>query len=328
VPQIEYKIKPDIVAVYENLLAGSSSQKCAETIAKMPSLHRTQLFTGLLVDRLRRKTERIDAIFEATKSDWHQPFHTLLLQSMGGGKNREAFTELASRATATMISREKSQLYKLEALLLGTAGFLFGGAKTGSQTDDYTLRLEEEFRHLAAKYSITPLRPAEWNLSKIMPANHPAVRLAEIAALLHKRDFMFDGLLGCRCSTQIEELFSAEAGDYWRTHYKPSGMVSAPSSKTIGRAKSQLLGINLAAPLMFAYGKQTGSQHLCEAALTLLEDLPAEKNAMLDSWYGLGCTAQNAFESQAILHLATEFCAPKQCAQCNIGRGEIKKVSG
>jgi hypothetical protein len=332
VPQIEYAIAPEIITAYENLLAGSASQLCAERIAQMPSLHRTQIFTGLSIDRLRRKTERIDAIFETAKCDWHQTFHTLLLQAMGGGKNRETFTELASRATATMISREKNQLQKVESLLLGTAGFLFGGAKTGPQTspqtDDYTLRLEEEFRHLAAKYSITPLKPAEWNLSKIMPANHPAVRLAEIAALLCKKDFMLDRVLRCRTSDDIEELFSATAGDDWRTHYKPSGDISADSPKRIGRAKTRLIGINLAAPLMFAYGKQTGRENLCEAALTLLEDLPAEKNATLNNWYERNCSAENAFESQAIIELDTEFCTPKRCAKCPIGRNEIKKVLG
>lgn len=321
IPQVSYLIEGPVMECYDDLRAGAGDVRCAGNIASMDSLRRTDLYTKLLVDRLRRKWGDVMEIFEASDKDWNQTFHVMLLRAMGGNRNREAFTKLSSKVTYTMISREKSSPERVEALLLGASGFLFAS----DEKDACTARLEDEFRHLANKHSIVPLKPAEWNLAKLYPRNHPAVRLAEIAALLSRGDFMFDTMLACRDVKDVERLFSAEASEYWSTHYKP-GVVSKPSPKRIGKAKTHLIGINLVVPLMFAYGRETGNDDLCERALDLLETIPAEKNEKLDAWAAKGCVPGNGFESQALLQLHNEFCAGARCADCNIGRNEIKKA--
>lgn len=321
VPQIEYAIESEILEYYDTLCAGATGHKCAGRIAAMEPLHRTELYTRLLVDRLRRKTDDVMGLFRKSNKDWAQVLHVMLFRAMGGNRNRESFTSLASKVTGAMVSREKGSQERVEALLLGASGLLHAAA----EKDAYTLRLEEEFRHLAVKYSLVPLRPAEWELDKLYLANYPTVRLAEIAALLSKKEFMFDGMLACRISADVEKLFVAEASEYWTTHYKP-GEVSKSTPKRIGKAKAHLIGINLVVPLMFAYGRETGSEELCEHAVDLLMTIPAEKNEKLDGWYGRGCTAGNGFESQALLQLSDEYCSKKACAACHIGRAEIKKV--
>jgi hypothetical protein len=331
VTQIERAPEPAAADCYDRLRAGIGRCDCAARIARMDSLRRTSLLTSLLVERLKRKTDNVARVFAASGCDWNQTFHVLLFTAMGGDRNHEPFVALADRATIVMASREKGSVVRIEALLLGTAGFLFeGSGARGGDTDDfdekdnYTLTLEEEARHLFAKHSITPLKPAVWNLSGIYPVNHPAVRLAQIAALMCKTDFMLDSALACRTSEDVERLFCVSASDYWRTHFTPSGRESAPSVKSIGRAKARLIGINLVAPLMFAYGRQTGTEELCERALDLLTTIPAEKNRVLAPWYEGGCVAESGFESQALLQLATEYCARGLCADCPIGRTEIK----
>ncbi|MDR2882499.1 MAG: DUF2851 family protein [Alistipes sp.] len=329
--QIEVAPPPAAVCCYDGLRAGVGGDGCTRRVAEMDSLHRTSLYTSLMVERLQRKTQRIAQIFAASDQDWNQTFHVLLLTAMGGDRNREAFASLASKATATMVSREKGSVARLEALLLGTAGFLFGGSnrrldrRDGDDydydfKDDYTLMLSDEARHLFTKYSIVPLKSGEWNLAGLYPANHPAVRLAETASLMSKKDFMLDGVLKCRTSGDVEELFDATASEYWRTHYKPSGGESTPSDKRIGRAKARLIGINLAAPLMFAYGRNTGIEELCDRALDLLTTIPPEKNRLLERWYAGGCTAESGFESQALLELETQYCAHGCCADCPVGQ--------
>ena len=37
-------------------------------------------------------------------------------------------------------------------------------------------------------------------------------------------------------------------------------------------------------------------------------------------WHDAGLTPRSAFESQALLQLATEYCAAKRCAECPVGR--------
>jgi hypothetical protein len=327
VTQIHCEPPAAAIECYDTLRRGAGEYACAARISEMMPVHRTALYTALLVERLQRKTARVAEIFAASNHDWHQTLHVMLLRSMGGDRNREAFTTLAGRATSAMVSREKGSVVRVEALLLGAAGFLFAGnANTDFDgKDDYTLRLEEEARHLLAKYSIVPMKPAVWDLSRLYPVNHPAVRLAELASLLSKRDFMLDGVLDCLSSEDVERLFMASASEYWRTHFTPSGEVSEPSTKSIGRAKARLVGINLVAPLMFAYGRQTGREELCERALDLLATIPPEKNRLLAGWYAGGCEAESAFDSQALLQLWGEYCTRRACADCRIGRSEIKK---
>lgn len=322
VPQIEYTIENDIADCYDRLRDGAAEKLCAATVAELDSLRRTDLFTKLSVVRLERKLGGVMDVFESSGGDWNQTFYVMLLRSMGGNRNAEAFAQLASRATFAMVSREKSSPERVEALLLGTSGFLHAA----DEKDAYTLGLESEFRHLANKHSIVPLKPALWNLGRIYPPNHPAVRLAQIAALVSKRDFLLDTMLECRSAEDVEKLFCAEASEYWQTRYRP-GVESRRSPKRIGTAKAHLIGINLVVPLMFAYGKRTGNENLCERALDLLETIPAEKNEKLAIWSSKGCVPANGFESQALLELHNEFCCQGRCTRCQIGRAEIKKAS-
>lgn len=340
VPQVEYEIEPSARQCYDALRAGASRRECAKTIACMEPPYRTSLLTSLLVERLGRKFGDIMKIFEASGEDWNQTFYVMLLRVMGGNQNREAYMSLAGRVNYSMLSREKSSVKKIEALLLGGGGFLFVGSdslgssgygssypgSSGSAAkDDYTLMLEDEFRHLAAKYSIVPLKPAVWDISKLRSANFPTVRLAEIAALIAKKDFMLDVMLACRNAVDVDELFGVQASEYWNTHSKP-GVEHGISPKRIGRSKTALVGINLVAPLMFTYGKQTGSDELCDRALDVLASLPAEENSKLVGWYSRGCVAESGFDSQALLQLTDEYCTAGLCADCRVGREELKRT--
>ena len=57
-----------------------------------------------------------------------------------------------------------------------------------------------------------------------------------------------------------------------------------------------------------------------DSALSLLERLPSEDNRFMRAWSGEGVPIRNAFESQALLQLATEYCARTRCAECPVGR--------
>ena len=72
--------------------------------------------------------------------------------------------------------------------------------------------------------------------------------------------------------------------------------------------------------LQFAYGSYVANDRLRDSALSLLERLPAEDNRYMREWTAAGVKPRNAFESQALLQLATEYCAAQRCAQCPVGR--------
>ncbi len=306
VTQVTYSIDPGLVERYDALRAGAAKRGCAGRIASKDPLYRTELMTALLVRRLQRKTARVEEVFANSQRDWNQTFWVLLLEVMGGNRNREVYSELARRVRMITVSREKGTAGAVETLLVGGAGFL----------DDVDGGL---FRHLAAKHSVVPLRTGDWDVARMYPVNHPKNRLRQVAALVGKHDFLLDRVLDCLNGEDVERLFSL-----------PSPPVGVPLSRSAGRlgaSKASLVGINLVAPLMFAYGRGTGRDELCERALDLLGSIGAEENSKLRGWYDGGCRAASAFESQALLELGNEFCAHGLCAECRLGRGEIVQVN-
>ena len=188
------------------------------------------------------------------------------------------------------------------------------------------MRTRRSFEYLAAKYGIEATDASEWALTEIRPANHPVLRLAQAAEFFAQDEFIMERAMACRTEEDVRRLFCIEAPSYWRTHHVP-GAESDESPKRIGAFKANIIGINLVAVLQFAYGSYTGSERLRDSALTLLERLPAEDNRYMRAWQAAGVRPRNAFESQALLQLATEYCAARRCAECPVGRRIAKSLA-
>ena len=304
---------------YEALTLGAAEAECAEMIARMDDVHRTGFYTGLTLERMRRKSGEIKAMYAASDYDWAQTLYVMMMRSLGDNKNKEPFAEIARRVPFVMLMREKSSVRAVESLLMGMSGLLLE-----YDVDDYVMSMASDFEYLCHKYSLRPLKAAEWTLGRVNPQNHPIMRLAEFAALVCSRGFVFSAVLECRTAADVLRILSAEASDYWQTHFLP-GRESRYTRKKIGADKAYLMGINLIAPFLFAYADERGDEQGRVRALELLETMPAENNAITKKWSGMGVVMQNAFDSQAVLQLNNELCGNKLCGECFLGRSQIKK---
>jgi hypothetical protein len=56
-----------------------------------------------------------------------------------------------------------------------------------------------------------------------------------------------------------------------------------------------------------------------DAAINVLEQLPTEKNSLIQEWQKIGFSPKNALESQALLELKNNYCNHKKCLNCSIG---------
>jgi hypothetical protein len=54
-------------------------------------------------------------------------------------------------------------------------------------------------------------------------------------------------------------------------------------------------------------------------SLELFQSVRPEKNSITNIWKNLGFSAENAAESQALIHLKKNFCDTKRCFNCAIG---------
>jgi hypothetical protein len=294
----------------ESLMHGARKQECCQHILTLNALDLNTLTTKLAFERLERKARDIMATFKQRNDSWNETFHTMLLGVLGGMNNRNAMLRLSERVTNNMLMRENSSIVKLEALLLGGAGLLdiYGD-------DDYLTLLRQEFTHLAAKYDISPMLPGEWQLTGIYPHNHPTIRLTQLAACLLNRDFTIQSAIQCTTSRKVYEFFSGETSDYWLQSFIPSNNRSITSYR-IGHLKSDLLGINLIAPIIYAYSIYTQNPTTLDHAIQLQESIAAESNRLTQPWTYAGFELHNAVESQALIQLTKEYCQHLRCDSC------------
>ena len=310
----------EIERIIKNLKAGAATLACGGYLHSLDTLHRHEILVDAGYDRLMRKYHKIEEIFHHSGQNWNQTFYEMMFRTMDASGNRTAYEQLARIVRYGIIQREHHSLLGIEALLLGTSGLL-----TAYREDEYIISLKREYFYLARKYDLSPMRLKDWRLAGVRPYNHPVLRLAQIAAFVGQKDFALNSILECRTPQDVERLFSVEASSYWSSHFIPAEL-STDIPKRLGREKCYLLGINLVAQLQYAYGCYIGSEILRERAIALLEKLPAENNQFLRRWAQYGLKAGNAFESQALLQLATEYCRTQRCEECPVGANIIEKA--
>lgn len=298
--------------------AGVGPSGCGAYLAALDSLHRSEILKDAAFDRLRRKLKAVERLFEEAGRNWNQTFYLMFFRTLGDKRNQEAYLDLARRATYAMVLRERASLHNVEALLLGASGLL--GLY---RHDAYTLDLGRDFVYLAAKYGIEPKDASAWDFARIHPANHPVLRVAQAAAFFAGHDFVMERMLDCRTPDDAARLFGTAASEYWHTHHLPA-IRSQEVPKRIGIFKANLMAINLVSVMQFAYGSHTGNDLLRDRAITLLERTPAEENVYMRRWQAAGLSPRNAFESQALLQIATEYCPARRCAACPVGVRRIK----
>lgn len=303
------------------LKAGASYFGCGGYLSRIGTLNRLSLYNTLSFERLNRKYGDIKKYFLASDQNWQQTFYIMLLRTMGGMDNKEAFTTLAHRVAYAHILRERMVPQNIEAMLIGASGLL-----DLYPHDEYILNLKRNFSYLSTKYSIEKMSAEEWRLTKIYPNNHPILRLSQIATLLTHTSDIMDRMLACRSGEDVHRLFSCETLPYWVNHYTPASSKQQTVAKRIGRTKTYLLAINLVAQMQYAYGDYIDNDKLRNKAISLLEDLPAESNSVIAQWKSYGPLAQTAFDSQALLQLSFEYCRHQRCEECPVGRQILSSI--
>ena len=77
--------------------------------------------------------------------------------------------------------------------------------------------------------------------------------------------------------------------------------------------------------MLFAYGRTYSKESLCDKAFSLLEEIAAEKNSIVETWKQCGLNATTATESQALIQLKNKYCDRKDCLRCRFGFEYLKK---
>ncbi|MBA2422527.1 MAG: DUF2851 family protein [Chitinophagales bacterium] len=315
IPCLEIRDRYD-AAIYENYQSLMQSPlwiPCEHQIKKVNEITIHQWLNRLTAERLEAKIQPILHTLKENENNWEQTFYEFVAMSYGSKVNAEPFRLLARALSVKVLARHKNNLFQLEALLFGTAGFL-----NEQYSDSYPEELRKEWGFLQMKYGVTPLKKHLWKFLRLRPANFPTVRIAQMAQLIFKSAHLFSRILETTESKTIASFFKAEASEYWSSHYL-FDKLSDDKNKSFGKSSAELILINTVAPFIFVYGKLRDEQEYCDRAIKILEHISAERNNIIENWKRMGISPANAFDSQALLQLRNCYCKNFRCLDCAIG---------
>ena len=209
--------------------------------------------------------------------------------------------------------KHADNLLQVEAMLFGCAGFL-----EADFTDAYPNLLKREFAVMKAKFNLLSLPAERWKFMRMRPSNFPTIRLAQMAQMIHRHGCMFSKIKEAGSTAVVKALFDVEASGYWETHYR-FDIPTESKPKHLGDATANILIINAVVPLLFCYGKLHKDESFCETTIQFLEETEAEDNAIIRHFAQCGIAAQNAMQTQALLHLYNIYCKRKRCLECRWG---------
>ncbi|MFN0048726.1 MAG: DUF2851 family protein [Cytophagales bacterium] len=298
------------IALFENI----ATIPCSNFLKNIDPLVLHSTLDRALTQRIERKANLVLEMLEANKNDWEETTYTLITQHFGMKINNDPFLRLARSVPLKLLLKCGNDIFKIEAILFGQAGFLLHNFD-----DEYHQKLKKEYAFLQHKFGLAnELQLEDWKHLRLRPHNFPEIRIAQLAALYSKTATLHSQLIQIEDAKLIKSLFHTEVSGYWQAHYG-FGKPSKNHAKALGDLALDNLLINVVCILLVSYGLYKTDDRFIERATKILEPIAAENNKIVRQWTEFDVKPKNAYESQALIELFNDFCSNKKCLNCQIG---------
>lgn len=286
---------------------------CMDHLPEVPSFYIDSCLERLTLERLERKCATVRQMLHDARGGWEQTCYWIMAHYFGGKVNALPFELLAKNTDLNLLSRWRDNPQRIEALLMGQAGML-----EGYFDDEYPRQLQRDYEALRQGACLEPMKGFLWKFYRLRPNGFPTIRISQFAQMVCQSRNLFSHLLETTDAVELQKFFDVSASPYWNTHYR-FDQPSSGTTKRLGESFVNTLIINAWVPLLFEYGNQNGQQQYKDQAVSILQQLPPEKNRIIRQWQAAGVKALNADQSQALLQLYNEHCASHDCLHCQIG---------
>ncbi len=286
---------------------------CMDHLPEVPSFYIDSCLERLTLERLERKCATVRQMLHDARGGWEQTCYWIMAHYFGGKVNALPFELLAKNTDLNLLSRWRDNPQRIEALLMGQAGML-----EGYFDDEYPRQLQRDYEALRQGACLEPMKGFLWKFYRLRPNGFPTIRISQFAQMVCQSRNLFSHLLETTDAMELQKFFDVSASPYWNTHYR-FDQPSSGTTKRLGESFVNTLIINAWVPLLFEYGNQNGQQQYKDQAVSILQQLPPEKNRIIRQWQAAGVKALNADQSQALLQLYNEHCASHDCLHCQIG---------
>jgi hypothetical protein len=321
VPTIELKglIQKSVFDKYDVLQNSRTWIPCESEIGKVDQFTKVQVIERMMIDRLETKSNRLNQILSLTKNDWEASLFQLLAKYFGFKVNAVPFELLATSIDFNIIRKYRNNEKQLLALLFGQAGFL-----NENLNGNFPQELNREYLFLANKHQLHALGQNVWKFMRMRPSNFPTIRIAQFASIFANNLNLFQSILEAESVDQLYDKFKVSAYEYFNSHYQFDIPAAKNEVKYLGKSSVDVILINVVIPLLFNYGRQMADETIQDRALSFLQEIKWEKNAITKKWKDLGMPISTAYDSQALIQLKNENCSNKKCLSCAIGTAILK----
>jgi len=213
-----------------------------------------------------------------------QVLYSLLAKSFGKKVNDEQMVSLTNYLPYKLLQKENFE--HIELLVKGVSGLF-------KQSNNH-------FDYFKQKYDLYEMEPYLWKKKGLRPPSFPENQLERFILLIKSRF-----IENFSCDHSVEEIINQIDNTCELVNY----------SKGVNT-----IMMNAIVPFIWWYGEKLHNEHFKEKALELLEQIPSEKNEIINKWRNTDIEIKKAYDSQALLEIYNEFCSKKQCLNFIIGK--------
>lgn len=257
----------------------------------------------MAIERLETNEGSWNMRLNANHNHWEETLFQLIGRSFGLKENADPMEQLGRYTPLRILKRERGNFNNVFALYLGQAGLLLSAKK-----NKWPKAYSEQYATLRKKYWLEPLPEHLWRFGGIRPPNFPTARLKQWLTLYCHTPHLLSHLL------ELKDL-----RDWIDFSRKSIG-------EGFGKEKAYSLAVNAIIPFFFYYGRWTGDLNLQEKALNWLHDCPKENNRITRAFRVRFVPIRNGMESQAAIHQFHQYCRPKKCVLCSIGKKVLNRT--
>lgn len=318
IPQMAVSLPERFYETYGHLTSKTPEIRCGRRLQEIDGIRRTDWIETLAIERLQTKAARVEEILHALHGDWNAACFITFARGLGFGLNSLPFEMLAKSINLNHLRRHSDNLLQTEALFFGQAGLLDPTQFTFDRRYQLMCR---EYAFLSRKYSLAPIPRTSWKFAKTRPQNFPYRRIALLAKAMSETPDLLDRIISSHGDDdRLRPIFGWQIDPYWSRRYTfGSDNQTEIRPPSLSNPSINLILINVAAPLLYAYGLLHSDHDMKEEAMQLLLSLPPEKNTIIRDWQNLGFKTRDAMESQALIHLRKEYCDLHKCLRCRFG---------
>lgn len=305
---------------------------CFEQNGNIPQIKKTDYLEIVGLKRLNYRTSRIKQRLEELSEEgynikkklvWEKILFEFICEALGFSKNKSQFLKMARLIPFNKITKENYGLTELDAIIYGTAGFLYELNNGDKYIDTIKTLKERHFQNLG----IESMDKAEWNFFRLRPQNFPTRRLAYASGVLAKiiiNNLFREIIMAFEDANTLKKISSLlldiEISDYWKYHYN-FGKANTKIKNSIGEERVKDIIINVIFPFALLYSVSFNDTALKNNIKNIYITLKSSgRNEIIKTMESqLRVKATTTAVQQGLIHLHNFSCVKGKCDECMIG---------